>query len=62
MEDHERKLARLEARLDHLERELADERTAARRRRQRERWLRLALMVLIAVVYVLYFRSVSAIR
>jgi len=59
MEDQEQKLERLEQRLEHLERELAEERASGVRRRQRERWLRIAVLALIVVVYLLYFRSIS---
>ncbi|MDA1264104.1 MAG: hypothetical protein O2816_03380 [Planctomycetota bacterium] len=58
MDDNER-LARLEQRLEHLERNLTDERASGERRRQRERWLRIALFGFLALVYLLYFRSMS---
>lgn len=53
------RLARLEERLDRLERRLEDERAADVRRRRRERWIRLGLLVLVGLVYVFYLQTVT---
>lgn len=53
------RLARLEERLDRLERRLEDERAADVRRRRHERWIRLGLLVLVGLVYVFYLQTVT---
>lgn len=61
MEERDERVARLEDRIERLEQELVAERNSGRRRRRREGWLRVTLLVLIALAYLLYFRSLGGI-
>lgn len=57
MEDPQQKLARLEQRVEVLERQSAD----AARRRRLERRLRIGLLVLAGGLYVFYFNRMTSI-
>ena len=55
------RIERLEERLRELEERWADEQRRVQRQRQRERWLRLGGLVLVAVAYLVYLKYVTSI-
>ncbi len=57
----ERRLAQVEARLERLESLHEEARRDETRQRRRERWTRVAILLIVGVAYVLYLRYVTSI-
>jgi len=53
-----RRIDRLEEQVQGIEQRWADEERRSRRKRQRERWMTLGTMILVAVAYLIYVQYV----
>lgn len=56
-EDLEHRLAELERRVDALQTALDADRSARARGRRRDAWMRIAFWIVLALAYLVYFRS-----
>ena len=59
--DLEKRVAHLENQLEQLEQRSSEERRRSDRRRAQEKWIRIAILIMVAGAYAVYLRQVSSI-
>lgn len=60
-QDLEHRVEQLETKLAHLERSIVDAQTSADKRRTREKWIRIALLLVLALAYWSYLEQALSI-